>query len=253
VRQRGGWLCHALQGHAQTVGQEVALGTSLSRQPARRRSLGVCEAGFFDTDSMFTEPEGCTVAVAWKVTVAGRMGATSDSMPPRRIGTPTATSSPSEIWRAFQLSAAVTTYRRRPAAAHTTPLARGLPAGVTWLMTANEAFWSSCQTCSAASVALHGRRTRKIQISSQSGAGEDRRNPDHGPGQAPIPKVRPCESLPYAHRRIQPQHQRRGPLPGPSAASCYPESQTPTGRRVPAHLLPDPGQAQLHTHDAPTC
>jgi len=39
------------------------------------------------------------------------MGATSDRRPPRRIGTVTATSSPSEIWRAFQLSGAVTTYK----------------------------------------------------------------------------------------------------------------------------------------------
>jgi NAD(P)-dependent dehydrogenase (short-subunit alcohol dehydrogenase family) len=34
-------------------------------------------------------------------------------------------------WRAFQLSGAVTTYGRRCAAAHGTPLDRGLPAGVT--------------------------------------------------------------------------------------------------------------------------
>jgi hypothetical protein len=80
---------------------------------------------------MLAEPAGCTVAVAWKDTVAGGMGATSDSKPPRRIGTVTATSSPVEIWRDFQLSAAVTTNRRRPTAAPMTPLDRGLPAGVT--------------------------------------------------------------------------------------------------------------------------
>src|SRR5215470_9405167 len=106
-------------------------GASSSRQPADRRSLGSCEASFFGTFSMLTEPAGCTVAVAWKETVAGGMAATSDSKPPRRIGTVTATSSPVEIWRAFQLSAAVTTYKRRPTAAHMTPLDRGLPGGVT--------------------------------------------------------------------------------------------------------------------------
>ncbi len=74
-----------------------------------RRSGGSSEANFFDTVSMLTEPAGCTFAVAWKETVAGGTGSTSESRPPRRIGTATAISSPSEIWRAFQLSAAVTT------------------------------------------------------------------------------------------------------------------------------------------------
>ena len=45
--------------------------------------------------------------LAWQETVAGGMGATRDNKPPRRIGRVTATWSPSEMWRAFQLSGAV--------------------------------------------------------------------------------------------------------------------------------------------------
>ena len=131
VRQRGVRLRHVPQGHTQAVGQEVAFRHQFEQAAGPRRSLGSCEISFFGTCSMLTGPAGCTLAVAWNDTVAGGMGLIRDSKPPRRIGTVTATSSPSQIWRAFQLSAAVTRYRRRRAAVHMTPLDRGLPAGVT--------------------------------------------------------------------------------------------------------------------------
>src|SRR6185437_10405004 len=71
--------------------------------------------------------------------------AISESKPPRRTGTVTETGSPSEIWRAFQLPEAVTTYGWRRAAAHTTPLERGSPSGVTKLITAKAVFSSTRQ------------------------------------------------------------------------------------------------------------
>ena len=55
------------------------------------------------------ERAGVLIALAWQETVAGGMGATRDNKPPRRIGRVTATRSPSEMWRAFQLSGAVAT------------------------------------------------------------------------------------------------------------------------------------------------
>ena len=55
--------------------------------------------------------------MAWKLIVAGGMGARSDSGPPRRTGTVTATSPPAAMCWAFQLSTAVATYIRRPSIA----------------------------------------------------------------------------------------------------------------------------------------
>ena len=51
-------------------------------------------------------PAGWTIARVWKVTVAGGIGTSSDSRPPRRTGTVTATGWPSAMWRAFQLPGA---------------------------------------------------------------------------------------------------------------------------------------------------
>ena len=97
---------------------------------------------------MSSEPAGWTVALAWKVMVAGGMGTSIERMPPRRTGTVTATSWPVTTWRAFHPSAATATYMRRSATPYTTPLDRGSPAVLTWLTTANEAFASACQTAS---------------------------------------------------------------------------------------------------------
>jgi hypothetical protein len=63
--------------------------------------------------------------------VAGGMGVTSDSGPPRRTGTVTATRPVAATCLAFQLSGATATYSRRPMALYITPLDRGSPAGVT--------------------------------------------------------------------------------------------------------------------------
>ena len=54
------------------------------------------------------------VAVPWKLTVAGGIGATNDRIPPRRTGTVTETFPLAAMCRAFQLSGATATYRRRP-------------------------------------------------------------------------------------------------------------------------------------------
>jgi hypothetical protein len=54
--------------------------------------------------------------VAWKLTVAGGMGATNDRIPPRRTGTVTATRRLAAMCLAFQLSGATATYSRRPTA-----------------------------------------------------------------------------------------------------------------------------------------
>src|SRR5574341_683710 len=61
---------------------------------------------------------GCTIAVAWKLMVAGGIGATNDRIPPRRTGTGTVTATRPLIATclAFQLSGATATYSRRLAA-----------------------------------------------------------------------------------------------------------------------------------------
>src|SRR6476469_6884854 len=78
--------------------------------------------------------------------VAGGIGTTSARIPPRRTGTVTATSCPVAIARAFHPSGATATYIRRSTMAYTTPLDRGSPAALTWLMTANDALPSARQT-----------------------------------------------------------------------------------------------------------
>jgi hypothetical protein len=77
------------------------------------------------------EPAGWSIAVPWKLMVAGGIGATSERIPPRRTGTVTATCRPTTMCLAFQLSGATATYSRRPTALYRTPLDRGSPVGVT--------------------------------------------------------------------------------------------------------------------------
>jgi hypothetical protein len=77
------------------------------------------------------EPAGCTIAAPWKLMVAGGIGASSDSSPPRRTGTVTATRPLAATCLAFQLLGATATYSRRPMALYTRPLDRGSPDGVT--------------------------------------------------------------------------------------------------------------------------
>jgi hypothetical protein len=96
-----------------------------------RRAAGSRDASLSGASEAPTGPAGWTIAVPWKLTVAGGMGKSSDSRPPRRTGTVTDTRPPSAMCRAFQLSGATAAYSRRPAAAYTTPLDRGSPAGVT--------------------------------------------------------------------------------------------------------------------------
>src|SRR6476661_6029024 len=111
-----------------------------------RRSAGTRDASAPGSTSNPGAPDGYTVAVAWKLTVAGGMGSRSARTPPRRTGTVTATRPLAAMWRAFQLSRATATYSRRPTTAYTTPLDRGAPFGVTWLITANDAAASWRQT-----------------------------------------------------------------------------------------------------------
>src|SRR6266540_1116480 len=121
--------------------------TSMMQLEARR-SAGSRDASSFDSERASCEPAGWTIAVAWKLMVAGGIGATNDRIPPRRTGTVTATRRLAATCLAFQLSGATATYSRRPTVLYTTPLDRGSPAGVTWLRTANDALASWCQTCS---------------------------------------------------------------------------------------------------------
>src|SRR6266540_6897144 len=121
--------------------------TSMMQADARR-SAGSSDASSLDSEPTSSEPAGWTIAVAWKLMVAGGIGATNDRIPPRRTGTVTATRRLAATCLAFQLSGATATYSRRPTVLYTTPLDRGSPAGVTWLRTANDALASSCQTCS---------------------------------------------------------------------------------------------------------
>jgi hypothetical protein len=95
------------------------------------RSGGSSDASCSGTARSATGPAGWTTAVPWKLTVAGGMGKISDSRPPRRTGTVTATRPLAAMCLAFQLSEATATYSRPPLAAYTTPLDRGSPAGVT--------------------------------------------------------------------------------------------------------------------------
>src|SRR6266540_6497238 len=104
-------------------------------EPEARRSFGIREASSPRRERASGEPAGCTIAAPWKLIVAGGIGATSDSSPPRRTGTVTATRPLAATCLAFQLSGATATYSRRPIVLWTTPLDRGSPAGVTWLRT----------------------------------------------------------------------------------------------------------------------
>src|SRR6266508_5713004 len=117
-------------------------------QAEARRSAGSSDASSLDSEPTSSEPAGWTIAVAWKLTVAGGIGATNDRIPPRRTGTVTATRRLAAMCLAFQLSRATATYSRRPMVLYTTPLDRGSPVGVTWLRTANDALATWCQTCS---------------------------------------------------------------------------------------------------------
>ena len=92
-----------------------------------RRSCGSSDAGSFSSGRTRGESARCTPAAAWKLTVAGGIGSTSDSSPPRRTGTVTATRPPAAMCLAFQLPGAVAMYSRRPTASKTTPLDRGSP------------------------------------------------------------------------------------------------------------------------------
>ena len=60
------------------------------------------------------ESAACTIAVPWKLMVAGGIGVTSDRSPPRRTGTVTATRPLAATCLAFRLSGAVAMYSRRP-------------------------------------------------------------------------------------------------------------------------------------------
>ncbi|GAB3888455.1 hypothetical protein GCM10029964_056130 [Kibdelosporangium lantanae] len=53
------------------------------------------------------------MAVPWKLIVAGGIGASKDSTPPRRTGTVTATRPSAAMYLAFQLSAPTATYSFR--------------------------------------------------------------------------------------------------------------------------------------------
>src|SRR5215472_5673915 len=100
-------------------------------QHEARRAGGSRDASSSGAPEAPTGPAGWTTAVPWKLTVAGGIGKSSDSRPPRRTGTVTDARPLAAMCRAFQLSGATATYSRRPAVAYITPLDRGSPAGVT--------------------------------------------------------------------------------------------------------------------------
>jgi hypothetical protein len=77
-------------------------------------SSGSRDASSLSSGRTCGESAGCTIAVPWKPTVAGGIGSTSDSTPPRRTGTVTATRPLRAMCRAFQLSGAVAMYSRCP-------------------------------------------------------------------------------------------------------------------------------------------
>ena len=79
-----------------------------------RRSTGIREPSSFNNERTWGAPAGCTLVAPWKLIVAGGIGATSDSSPPRRTGTVTATRPLAAMCLAFQLSGATATYSRRP-------------------------------------------------------------------------------------------------------------------------------------------
>jgi hypothetical protein len=90
-------------------------------------SAGSRDASSLRSERTCAEPAGCTIAVAWKLTVAGGMGRTSDSAPPRRTGTVTATRPLAATCFAFQPSGATAMYSRWSTLLYTTPLDRGFP------------------------------------------------------------------------------------------------------------------------------
>jgi hypothetical protein len=100
-------------------------------QHEARRTAGSRAASSSGASDAPTGPAGWTIAVPWKLTVAGGMGNSNDSRPPRRTGTVTDTRPLAAMCLAFQLPGATATYSRRPAVAYTTPLDRGSPPGVT--------------------------------------------------------------------------------------------------------------------------
>ena len=100
-------------------------------QHEARRAAGSRDDSSSGAAEAPTGPAGWTIAVPWKLTVAGGIGKSSDSRPPRRTGTVTDTRPLSVMCLAFQLPGAIATYSRRCAAAYTTPLDRGSPSGVT--------------------------------------------------------------------------------------------------------------------------
>ena len=83
-------------------------------QAEARRSSGSSDASSFSTERTCGESAGWTIAVAWKLMVAGGIGVTNDRSPPRRTGTVTATRPLAATCLAFQLSGAVAMYSRRP-------------------------------------------------------------------------------------------------------------------------------------------
>ena len=98
---------------------------------ADRRLAGTRDPSSSSIDRARGDPAVCTTAVPWKLMVAGRIGATSDKIPPRRTGTATATRPSAATCRAFQLPGATATTSLWPLVLYTTPLDRGSPPGVT--------------------------------------------------------------------------------------------------------------------------
>jgi hypothetical protein len=90
-----------------------------------RRSACRSDANSFGSEPTSNEPAGWTTAVAWKLTVAGGIGAANDRIPPGAPARVTATRRPATMCLAFQLSGATATYSRRPTVWYTTPLDRG--------------------------------------------------------------------------------------------------------------------------------
>ena len=84
------------------------------RQAEVRRSAGSRDPSSFTSGRSCGEPAGWTIAVPWKLIVAGGIGARRDRIPPRRTGTVTATRRLAAMCLAFQLSGATATYSRRP-------------------------------------------------------------------------------------------------------------------------------------------
>src|SRR5262249_32159731 len=83
-------------------------GTISITQLSSRRSAGNRDVSCAGTAPEAIGPAGRTIAAAWKLIVAGGMGSSSDSRPPRLTGTVTATCPLAAICLAFQLSAATT-------------------------------------------------------------------------------------------------------------------------------------------------